>query len=429
MVIALALGFETMRFLDNGQIRLGVDLDKGGAITYLSRTDGPNMVNDADLGRQIQMSYYSGPNPFEPNGKKPNAFWAGLGWNPIQSGDVFGNHSKILDFRSSSDSIYVKCVPMHWPLDNEPGECTFESWIRLEGSTVELKQRIVNSRPDHTQYPAHGQELPAVYVNAPWHRLITYVGDRPFTNDATTEIPQHEWGASGPWTSFFSSESWAALVDETGSGLGVWAPDTYTFSGGFVGKPVVGGSHDGPTGYISPNRIEILDHNIAYESRCVLIVGGLTAIRNYVESHSKPSTKLEWRFGKDRQHWYTVNATDTGWPIEGRLNVPLGAADPQLISPAFWAEASKLRHLRLDAAFRTQSPTIQVFWSRSDAQGFSEERSRAFPVVADGKRRAYRFDLAEGPGYSGLITQIRIDPEPEGHPDDRMEVWSISLER
>ena len=54
------------RFLDNGVIRLGVDLDRGGVISYLSLSGrDENVVNNYDLGRQIQMSFYSGPIPFD----------------------------------------------------------------------------------------------------------------------------------------------------------------------------------------------------------------------------------------------------------------------------------------------------------------------------------------------------------------------------
>ena len=56
---------EQMSFLDNGTIRIGVDLDIGGTITFLARSNGgENLINSHDLGRQVQQSYYSGPHPF-----------------------------------------------------------------------------------------------------------------------------------------------------------------------------------------------------------------------------------------------------------------------------------------------------------------------------------------------------------------------------
>ena len=175
-----------MSYLDNGIIRLGVDLNLGGAITYLSKSGSDqNIVNSFDFGRQIQMSYYSGPVPFTPDGKQPKPEWNFIGWNPIQVGDAFGNASKLLEEKHDGKSLYVKCVPMHWPLDNVPGECTYECWLELEGAAVHARCRLVNHRADHTQYPARDQELPAVYTNAPFHRLMTATRDKPFTGPVT----------------------------------------------------------------------------------------------------------------------------------------------------------------------------------------------------------------------------------------------------
>lgn len=62
------------KFLDNGTIRLGVDLARGGCISYFSPSGrDENVVNNFDLGRQIQMSFYSGPVPFTVGDKKPAA--------------------------------------------------------------------------------------------------------------------------------------------------------------------------------------------------------------------------------------------------------------------------------------------------------------------------------------------------------------------
>ena len=65
-----------MGWLDNGRLRLGVDLSIGGAITHLSETNrGKNMINSHDWGRQIQMSFYSGPVPFVPQGATASEHW------------------------------------------------------------------------------------------------------------------------------------------------------------------------------------------------------------------------------------------------------------------------------------------------------------------------------------------------------------------
>ena len=189
-----------MSWLDNGTIRLGVDLAIGGAITYLAESNqGRNMINSHDWGRQVQMSFYSGPNPFVPDGAEVRPAWKQLGWNPIQSGDCFDYPSETIAHENDGKSIYVKCIPKHWPLKNVPGQCEFECWFRLEGNTVVARSKLTNHRDDETQYRARNQELPAVYSNGPWYKLVTYLGDQPFTGAALTVLVDKNDGKGWPW--------------------------------------------------------------------------------------------------------------------------------------------------------------------------------------------------------------------------------------
>jgi DNA-binding protein HU-beta len=51
-----ALPAPQMTFLDNGQVRIGMDLALGGAVTFISSKDHPgNIINSADLGRQMAI--------------------------------------------------------------------------------------------------------------------------------------------------------------------------------------------------------------------------------------------------------------------------------------------------------------------------------------------------------------------------------------
>lgn len=52
-----------MSYLENGVLKLGVDLNRGGAIVFLSRDGGANLINNFDFGRQVQLSFFSGPAP------------------------------------------------------------------------------------------------------------------------------------------------------------------------------------------------------------------------------------------------------------------------------------------------------------------------------------------------------------------------------
>ena len=133
---------EYLTFIENDRIRLGINMALGGCVTYLAEKGGKNLINSHDWGRQVQLSFYGYPKPFLPEGVEISSAWEMLGWNPIGCGDAFGNRSKILDSRVTEDSIYVKCIPMHWPLDNVPGECTFETWYRLNGDRVDVTARL-----------------------------------------------------------------------------------------------------------------------------------------------------------------------------------------------------------------------------------------------------------------------------------------------
>lgn len=263
---------ERMSFLDNGTIRIGVDLDIGGTITFLARSQGgENLINSRDLGRQIQQSYYSGPSPFG----KPHPGWKNWSWNPIGSGDVYGHPARVVEHKNDGTTLYVKTIPMQWALNNVPGECTFETWVTLAGHEARVRNQLVNHRSDHTQYPAHDQELPAVYTIGKLHRLFSYTGDRPFENQPLTQLRN----SGPPWVYWKATENWAALVNDQGWGLGVIHPGAYSFVGGFHGKPNTGGPRDDATGYIAPIRKEILDHNIVYEYQYQLVLGSLEEIR------------------------------------------------------------------------------------------------------------------------------------------------------
>jgi len=43
-----------MKYIDNSVVKLGIDLDMGGAISYMSAsTNDFNMINSYDLGREV----------------------------------------------------------------------------------------------------------------------------------------------------------------------------------------------------------------------------------------------------------------------------------------------------------------------------------------------------------------------------------------
>jgi len=429
--------FPSMGILENDRLRLGVNLQLGGAITLLvdKKHGDANMINSHDWGRQVQLSYYSGPRPYEPNGVKPVPRWAGLGWNPIQSGDVGGFRSRVTEYRNDGRTIFVRCIPMHWPHKNVPGECTFECTYTLDGNNVNVTAVLNNDRPDRTQYPACGQEMPAVYTNGPWYKLVTYVGDRPFENQPLRTIVDREDGKGWPWRKFYGTERWAALVNDKNVGVGVFQPDACDFSGGFHGGDANkghGGPKGGQTGYIAPLTTQILDHNIRYEYRYVLIAGTLSEIRTDANRLATNKKLPKYIFKNDRQDWTHRSVTDAGWPMQDQWQVRFSADRPgQLIGPETFWHAKDAPILEIDAAFQTDATSASIilepFDQRRDANDYTQwgnvqrrpGRTGAitvpFAIQGDGQSRAYRIDLANVPRYDGAMVRLRLSlPSADG---------------
>lgn len=415
-----------MEFLDNGEVLVGMDLALGGAVTFISSKDHPaNIINSADLGRQIQMSHYSGPWPFEAGEKKPHPQWAGLGWNPIQTGDCRSNPSQVIEHRNKGRELYVKCIPMQWPLDKVAGDCIFETWTRLEGPVIQMRFRCTNQRLDQTVYRPCAQELPAVYTISKLSRLMSYTGEHPFTGAALTQV-SNDWHAPWPWTRFTATERWAALVDDSNWGLGVFKDDGGEFHGGIHGDARTDDPKHGSTAYVAPIHRESFDYNIVYEHRTSFMIGQLAEIRrrfNALATKALPA----WRFTTDRQHWNLSHATDQGFPLRGEWRIRCGDQKPRLEGPTQCWQAEQSPAVELEIAYEGPATQARLFWKRLGDEGYDAKRSVAFDLVATEKFRTYRLALATASEYRGLITGLAFEPLAQPRPGGQIAIKSISL--
>jgi hypothetical protein len=415
-----------MTFLDNGEVRIGMDLALGGAVTYISSKEHPgNIINSADLGRQIQMSHYSGPWPFEVGDKKPNPAWAGLGWNPIQTGDCHAHPSKVIAHRNDGKELYVKCIPMQWPLDNVPGDCLFETWTTLQGPVIHMRYRCTNQRSDKSAYRPCPQELPAVYTISKLCRLMSYTGSRPFTQDQLTQVT-NDWRKPWPWTRFVGTEGWAALVGEDGWGLGVFKDDGGEFHGGIYGDARSDDPKDGSTAYVAPIHMENFDYNIVYEHCTSFAVGKLTDIRQRFNDMAT-KTLPAWRFARDRQHWTLRNAADQGFPLKGEWRVTFTADKPRLESPIQCWRAERAPAMDLEIACTGKATTARVCWKRLDDDHWDNQKSLGLDLNPDGKYHTYHLNLAASPAYRDLIIGVAIEPGAEPRPGAEIALKSVVL--
>jgi hypothetical protein len=436
------VGKDPMRYIENDRLKIGINLGAGGAVTFLEdkACESGNMINSYDWGRQIQQSYYSGPIPFVgPNGEEPVERWKHLGWNPIQAGSAGGVPSKVIAFDCGEDFLRVRCVPMQWPHTSLPGDCEFEATYRFhEDNVILMEARILNARSDPTQYSARNQEMPALYTNGEWYRLVAYLGDSPFSGAPFMTIVGKDDGKGWPWSKFYAPEHWAALVNDQGTGVGLYQPDTARIVGGFAGGDAhkgFGGAKDGQTGYIAPVANQILDSDINFTYSTYIIVGSLDEIRGFAQK--QPRNALAWEFENSRQNWYYRNASDSGWPVQGGLDIsfqkkPRG----MLVSNEIYWTAEDAAVLEIEAAFfGAMDPSsswaeviVQPFgpddttdfllWNKPEQEEAQAKKQDEFPatrpfhvpfqIKADGIMRTYQADLSKNPQYRGAMKQLRV---------------------
>ncbi len=275
--------------LDNGVIELRLDTANfGGAITFLGPSgENRNLINNHDHGRQIQQSFYAGTDQDRSlEGQHPA--WSPWPWNPTQAGDAFGNPSLVLEARADENQAYVKTVPNMWDMPDEPCQCTMETWVELRDNVVMVRNRlrIDEDAGEWENAPRH-QEMPAIYTVAALSRLLTYLGDAPWTNAPLTQITRKPMPGREdfPWNYWPSqeypgvaTENWAAAVDAFGYGLGVFMKETELFIGGQVGRST-DDEFAFPTTYISPLRTMVLKPGDEVEFAYELILGYLDTIR------------------------------------------------------------------------------------------------------------------------------------------------------
>ncbi len=266
-----------MVYLNDSYYKIGIDLDWGGALTYMEdlsnnvvaaqkkksigtnnnpvevgfSSDFPtsgslfstkydtkgnvNLINAHDTGRLVQQSYYgTGSYPYEP-GMYGDAVW---NYNPVQGGNLYNEPSKIVDLKVTNNEIYVKCRPLDWAKKEQYITPTYmEAWYTLEGGMVRATCRFV----DYSGYPAvtTTQELPAFYCVEPLNNFVYYEGGEPWS-DSNTKVTKSDlvfWGEpAGAGQNFQCNENWAAYIGDgaNGYGIGLYCPgQTNMFTGVF----------------------------------------------------------------------------------------------------------------------------------------------------------------------------------------------------
>jgi len=280
-------------YLDNGQIRIGVDKSRGACIGFFGETGTDrNVLNHYDHGRFIQQSYY---------GDADGSDWNGKPWryNPIQGGSWRGKDARVLAFRIEPDSsLYTKVEPRHWASGKPCPEALMEQWITLNGPVAHVRCKLTYTGKDHRT--ARSQEMPAVFVDAALKHLV-YIQDKQLVR----RVPG--W----PNESGNTSEDWVAYVDDKDWGLGIQTPGTSKFTC----YRYKGDGKSGPDGsdcsYVAPIRQLRLRGGQVVEYEFYLTLGSVDQIRRRLTA--RRSQFPASRASDDRPNIIMVFTDDWGY--------------------------------------------------------------------------------------------------------------------
>lgn len=218
---------DDLQTIENGTLRVGIDLTKGATITWLSSDKhAGNMVNLYDPGRLIQQSYYAGkPLDRKAEGQSPPSSpfnWSPWTWNPIQGGGV-SSWARTSEFsRTDNETLYAVTVPKLWDMPDEEAAATIRQWTSFEPGmpnvvvvTCEFESKRTPGDRWGPAVPRH-QELPALYFIRKLSNVMSYLGKGQWRDEV--QPPGPPWGKCDP------PLKTVALVNEDGYGVAVFSP-------------------------------------------------------------------------------------------------------------------------------------------------------------------------------------------------------------
>lgn len=411
----------SMVYLSSSKLRVGFNMLYGGTITHLSG-DGPNLINNYDLGRQLQYAYYAFPvEGYLPNGKVPHPAWTTIGWDPIQSGDVYGNGSEVVEQRQNGNELYFKTIPKQWGYDNVPCECYVETYAKLTENVLELRHVLQNNRTDSFTPLGRGQELEVGYFTPKFNRFQSYWGDQPFSSAGLTDFDLINPPVGTPdgygskVLETYTPESWVFLHEANGQGIGLFVPGSHLFASRFAGRTTIGGEFDYNSAITGGNTTEVLDRKIRYESKAVLILGNVNEVRKYAYDHKNELIQPDFDFSTDRQHWTFYEPVDDGGvPFKGEWSINLDKHITNLWGPLVSWKAAEVPKLYLRIAYKGSGTKMNIFWEVARSNGLEHDSFfQNVNLINDGQYHTYEVDLSSNPGWRGLIRRISLTPTVE----------------
>ncbi len=269
--------------IDNGTVKVGIDLNKGASITWLSGAVYPkNLVNSVDPGRLIQQSYYAGRS-LNRQADGQHAAWSPWTWNPIQGGGV-GSWARVTESKKTDEAtLYAETIPKLWDMPNEEAAAVMRQWTAFEPDMPQVVvvrcELICKRAPDDRWGPAaiRPQEVPACYFTRNFSAIKSYLGDGQWREEM--QPPGPPWGKTTP------PRKAMACFNAQGIGIGVFSPSsTQYWNFGPHGGGQSADSAAGPCIHVAPIDRAALGPQSIYRYRYWLILGSAAEIAGRFDS-------------------------------------------------------------------------------------------------------------------------------------------------
>jgi hypothetical protein len=270
------LAAEELLKIDNGAVQVGIDRDRGAAVTWLSsRSYAGNMVNLSDPGRLIQQSYYAGRS-LDRTAEGQSRSWSPWLWNPIQGGGI-ESWARATEFRLTNGTLYSETTPKLWDMPNEEAQALMRQWTGFEPSVsnaILVRCEFISMRTSGDRWgktTTSHQEVPACYFTRNFATVKSYLGDRKWRRES--QPPGPPWGKATP------PRKAMACFSANGEGVAVFSPSS-TLHWNF-GPHARGLSDDpaaGPCMHIAPITQVRLAPQSTLRYRYWLVLGDESAI-------------------------------------------------------------------------------------------------------------------------------------------------------
>jgi len=396
---------------DEDTLAVGFNMNAGGSIGSLLYK-GREMVDRADFGRYIQLSFYDGDDSYAPSGNDPFGNW---GWNPIQAGSKAYRGAEVLEYRATEDSVYIKATGKEWGERDVDSDVIFETWAWMRESYFELLVRATHIGTDYHAKAKH--EFPAAYFASSLTRQFSYMGSAPFTNQPVTDLSKYgnyyscpEVRPSENWIAYGSGSDFALILAAPPQPFltNEWALCLFTHVSPYVG-------------YTAPLALFDTPRNAIREAHYYLIPGSIDSGRGIVYDLIPHTT---WTFDLNSLEGW--RSQSEAFVEEGVLSVALSQEHRMTSSGGLNIVGAITPSVTVDIHSQENESRVCLQFITTKDPIWDAEKASCMTVFP-GQFQSLSFNLGENSQWlDGVITQLGLSAlAPSGVRIDSIVVDTI----